>query len=79
MPVAGEFLAKARSRTDGAVDPDQVKELAFLLFSIAEKNGRTKDAIAFNTLATSWAEILDASRSAGPVYAQSALDLDEEI
>ena len=46
---AGAFLAAAMSRSDGAVDADLVKELAFLLFSIAEKNGWTKDALSFNT------------------------------
>jgi hypothetical protein len=47
------FLATARERPDGAIDVELVKELAFLLFSIAEKkNGWTQDALAFNTVAT---------------------------
>jgi putative DNA methylase len=60
--AAGTLLAQATSRPDGSVDVDLVKELAFLLFRIAEKNGWTKDAIAFNTVATSWTDIADASR-----------------
>ena len=40
----------AQERPDGAVDAELVKELAFLLFSIAEKNGWTKDALSFNTV-----------------------------
>ena len=60
--AAGAMLAQAVSRPQGPVDGDLVKELAFLLFSIAEKNGWTKDALSFNALATSWADIVDASR-----------------
>lgn len=59
---AAALLAAAGSRSEGPVDPDLVKELAFLLFSLAEKNGWTKDAVAFNTLATSWPEIAAAAR-----------------
>lgn len=59
---AAALLAAAGSRAEGPADPDLVKELAFLLFSLAEKNGWTKDALAFNTLATSWPEIADAAR-----------------
>jgi len=60
--AAGQFLAASQSRTDGAVDPDMVKELAHLLYRIAEGDGRTKDALAFNTLVTTWPEIVEASR-----------------
>ena len=35
----------------------------FLLFSIAEKNGWTQDALAFNTVATAWPEIIQAART----------------
>lgn len=76
---AGEFLAAATARADGAVDADLVKELAFLLFSIAEKNGRTKDAISFNTLVTSWPDIVDASRTRRTSAAQQGtLDYEDE-
>lgn len=79
IQAAGAFLAEARSRPDSAVETDLVKELAFLLFSIAEKNGWTKDAIAFNTLVTSWPEILDASRAeAQTTDTQTAFDFDDE-
>lgn len=63
---AGAFLTDALARPDGAVDADLVKELAHLLFRIAEGNKWTKDAIAFNSLVTSWPDILDASRIATP-------------
>lgn len=59
----GGFLQAALTRADGAVDADLVKELAHLLFRIAEGNGWTKDALSFNTLVTSWPEILEVARS----------------
>jgi len=77
---AGEFLQAALSRTDGAVDADLVKELAHLLFRVAEGNGWTKDALSFNTLVTSWPEILESARSVKttPTQTQGALDYDED-
>ena len=79
IPGAGEFLRFALTRADGAVDADLIKELAHLLFRIAEGNGWTKDAITFNSLVTSWPDILDAARAQVPApSAQSTLDFDEE-
>ncbi len=76
---AGDFLQAAMSRTDGAVDSDLVKELAHLLFRIAEGNGWTKDALSFNSLVTSWPEILEVARSAKkPSPSQGAFDFDED-
>lgn len=76
--AAGDFLRTAMSRPDGAVDADLIKELAHLLFRIAESNGWTKDALSFNTLVTSWPEISDAARTdTSATSSQSALDFDE--
>ena len=76
---AGEFLQTALSRPDGAIDSDLVKELAHLLFRIAEANGWTKDALSFNSLVTSWPEILDVARSdASARSSQSAFDFTEK-
>ena len=67
------------SRPDGAVDADLVKELAHLLFRIAEGNGWTKDALSFNSLVTSWPEILEVARSAKkPTQTQGAFEFDED-
>ncbi|MHA7223086.1 DUF1156 domain-containing protein [Arthrobacter sp. RHLT1-20] len=78
VSAAGRFLTTALSREDGAVDADLAKELAFLLFAIAEKNGWIKDAVSFNTLATSWPEILEASRSVqAKSTRQGAFDFEE--
>jgi len=78
IPAAGAFLALAEQRPDGAVDGDLVKELAFLLFSIAEKAGRSADALAFNGVATAWSEILAASRETAAPISQGAFEFDTE-
>lgn len=76
---AGEFLRTAMNRPDGAVEPDLVKELAHLLFRIAESNGWTKDALSFNSLVTSWPELLDIARSEQmSASRQGAFDYTEE-
>ena len=74
---SARLLAAAASRAEDPVEADLVKELAFLLFPLAEKNGWTQDALAFNTLATSWPEILDASRDVGSQVEQASFDLEE--
>lgn len=76
LPAAGALLASAQTRPDGAIDAELVKELAFLLFSIAEKTGWTKDALAFNTIATAWPDIVEAARASHEsTTEQSAFDL----
>jgi putative DNA methylase len=75
---AGEFLQAALSRPDRVVDADLVKELAHLLFRIAEGNGWTRDALSFNNLVTSWPEILEVARSVKkPADHQGAFDFNE--
>lgn len=64
VKFAGAFLDTALSRSNSAVDADLLKELAHLLFRIAEGKTWTKDALSFNNLVTSWPEILDAARAA---------------
>jgi putative DNA methylase len=63
---AGRFLAKAQARTDGAIDADLAKELAFLLFAIAEDRKMTADAVAFNALGTAWPDVVAVPGSASP-------------
>lgn len=75
---AGEFLQIALSRTDSAVDADLVKELAHLLFRIAEGKAWTKDALSFNNLVTSSPEILEVARAVKrPIREQGAFDFSE--
>lgn len=77
LPAAGAFLSDVQQHPHATVDPDLVKELAFLLFSIAEKNGWTQDALAFNTVATAWPDIVQAAREQ-PVGAQGAFSFEGE-
>jgi putative DNA methylase len=44
------------------IDLDDVRELAYLLYSIAEKKGWAETALLFNNLGTSWTDAEDASR-----------------
>lgn len=75
---AGAFLREALGRSDRAVDTDLVKELAHLLFRVAEGREWTKDALSFNNLVTSWPEILDVARSdfGTHTHIQGSLDYD---
>ncbi|MEL4506019.1 DUF1156 domain-containing protein [Luteococcus sp. H138] len=77
---AGVFLRQAKARADAAVDPDQVKELGHLLYRVCEAQGWTKEAISFNTLVTSWPDIVAASRdhSLQTGHAQGAFDFTDE-
>lgn len=76
---AGNFLQVALIRPDRSANGDLLKELAHLLFRIAESNGWTRDAISFNALVTSWPEIMEVARSAKkPVVVQAEFNFDEE-
>ena len=59
------------------MDADLVKELAHLLFRVAEGNSWTKDALSFNTLVTSWPEVVAAAGST-PAKAGLQQELDLE-
>lgn len=77
IPAAGKLLQAAQARPYGSVDADLIKELAHLLFRIAEGNGATKDALSFNALVTSWPDILDAARDpASALAVQTELAFD---
>jgi putative DNA methylase len=52
---AARVMAVARRLP--AVDLDDVKELAYLLYSIAEKKGWAETALLFNNLGTSWTDL----------------------
>ena len=78
LPAAGQFLQTATQRSDGAVDLDLVKELAYLLFQVAEKNGWAKDAFTFNAIASSWGDLLDAGRAAPALATDTSATLDFE-
>lgn len=73
--AAGALLAAASARTENPVGADLVKELAYLLFSVAEKSGRTNDALAFNDIVTAWPDIVEAVRAGTGQETQATLDL----
>lgn len=54
----------AASRDVSGIDLDDVKELAYLLYTIAEKKSWAETALLFNNLGTSWTDIEDTSRKA---------------
>ncbi|WP_129978123.1 DUF1156 domain-containing protein [Rhodococcus sp. Q1] len=60
VPAAAALL----SRVPESIDRDLCKELAFLLFTIAEDAKRTQIAIEFNSLGTAWNDIVAESRTA---------------
>lgn len=59
LAAAGALLAQAGNRVDHAL----IKELAYLLYSVANDKKWVSDAIAFNNIATSWSDLLDAARA----------------
>jgi len=77
---AGDFLRAALARSDAAVDADLVKELAHLLFRIAESNSWVNDALSFNSLVSSWPEIMEVARADAPTTStdQGAFDFTED-
>ncbi|XKH53106.1 DUF1156 domain-containing protein [Citricoccus nitrophenolicus] len=75
---AGAFLSLAKSRAQADVDADLVKELGHLLFRVAEQQGWTKDALSFNSLVTSWTDIIDAADRNRPTHQQNPFSFNEE-
>ena len=58
----GAARLMAAARDVPRIDLDDVKELAYLLYSIAEKKGWAETALLFNNLGTLWTDLEDASR-----------------
>ena len=75
---AGAFLQSALARSAGDVDEDLVKELAHLLYRVAEQKAWTKEAIAFNNLVTSWADITAMVGDPIPASTQDAFTFEED-
>lgn len=56
----------------------KAKELAYILFQVAERAGRNEDATNFNDLVTSWAdvsELAEEMKLAKPVQQQLDLNI----
>ena len=61
------------------IDLDDVKELAYLLYSIAEKKGWAETALLFNNLGTPWTDLEDTARkvgTSGPADSQGEFTLE---
>jgi len=74
IPAASALLA----RVPASVDRDLCKELAFLLFSIAEGRKRTKIAVEFNALGTAWNEITAGVTAVAAQPVQATMDYEEQ-
>ena len=61
----GEAAARLMVAAKAVVDLDAVRELAYLLFSIAEKRGWGETARLFNGLGTSWSDLAEDARKPG--------------
>lgn len=62
------------------VDLDAVRELAYLLYSVCEKTGRSQDALLFNALGSEWADLSQAARGAvSSATTQMGFDLDDDV
>jgi len=74
IPAASALLG----RVPASIERDLCKELAFLLFSIAEGRKETKLAVDFNALGTSWNEIAAGAATAASRPVQSTIDYEGE-
>jgi putative DNA methylase len=63
------------TRVPESIDRDLCKELAFLLFALAEDAKRTKVAVEFNALGTAWNDIV---AGVGPSAEQGTFDYSGE-
>ncbi|WP_314906301.1 DUF1156 domain-containing protein [Propionibacterium acidifaciens] len=72
---AGRILAGAGQR---GLEASTLQSLAYRLYSLAERHGRTEDGLLFNALGGSWPEITAAARTGTAAGAdiQTAFDLD---
>jgi putative DNA methylase len=69
----------AAVRGIAGIDLDDVKELAYLLYSIAEKKGWAETALLFNNLGTLWTDLEDTARKvgmSGPADSQGVFTLE---
>ena len=74
IPAASAMLG----RVPASIEWELCKELAFLLFSIAEVRKDTKLAVDFNALGTAWNEIAAGSAIAASRPVQSTIDFEGE-
>ncbi|NKZ77520.1 DUF1156 domain-containing protein [Rhodococcus hoagii] len=74
IPAASALLG----RVPASIERDLCKELAFLLFAIAEDLKLSKIAVEFNALGTAWNEIAAAAPAAAAQPSQGTFDYEEQ-
>jgi len=82
IEAAGQLLISLKSVPGLRIDLDAVKELAYLVYSIAERKNWSAIGQTFNNLATAWPDILRASEISAPANVQAGFDfesLDDEF
>lgn len=72
IPAAAALLAKVPA----SIERDLCKELAFLMFSIAEGRKQTQVAVDFNALGTAWNEIASGASTAVSQPTQQAMSFE---
>lgn len=70
---AGAMLGSSQSK----VSADAVKELSYLLYSIAERKKWASSALWFNNLVSSWPDLLDAARKAPRTGVAQEIDFEQ--
>lgn len=73
---AGQLVASLKKAPGSRIDLDAVKELAYLLYSIAERKNWSTIGQTFNNLATAWPDILRASEAGASTTIQSGFDFE---
>ncbi|MDP9888289.1 DUF1156 domain-containing protein [Pseudarthrobacter enclensis] len=76
IDAAGQLIANLREAPGSRIDLDAVKELAYLLYSIAERKNWSAIGQIFNNLASAWPDILRASESGASTTVQTGFDLE---
>lgn len=76
IDAAGQLVANLKRAPGSRIDLDAVKELAYLLYSIAERKNWSRIGQIFNNLATAWPDILRASESGASTTVQTGFDLE---
>lgn len=73
---AGKLVARLKLSPGSQIDLDAVKELAYLLYSIAEQKNWSTIGQTFNNLATAWPDILRASEASANTSVQNGFDFE---
>lgn len=76
ISAAGQLIADLQQAPGDRIDLDAIKELAYLLYSIAERKNWSTIGQTFNNLATAWPDVLRASESSASFSLQTGFDFD---